>query len=184
MELSILEIFVSSFFLGEYATIPLFILGIKGYADLKTIAITIYLASLSADLFWYIIARTFLKNYDINKWYEKANISNQKMFKFILDNNILFSITFIKFLIGLRLILTLSLILIKKLSFKEFLGFSILSNIFLIIGLYLIGLSVSHGLNLIPVYKGISGVISLIIITLVVVNIIQYLLKLYFIKQK
>ncbi|OGM95873.1 MAG: hypothetical protein A2816_00070 [Candidatus Yanofskybacteria bacterium RIFCSPHIGHO2_01_FULL_39_44] len=184
MNTTISGIFIASFFLGENVTIPAFVLANQGYLDLKIVIIAAYCASLSADLFWYCICRLFFKKFDLDKWYNKANISNQRIYKFVLDKHIFFSITFIKFLIGLRLILTLALIMIKKFTFKKFFIFSVLSNIVLIFGLSILGLLVSRGIDLLPIYRGISGIFTIIILSLILVNVIPFIVKLYFSKRK
>lgn len=180
MHLTVFGIFIASFFLGEYATIPLFVLANQGYAELATVAFLVYTASLSADLFWYFVATIFFKNFDLDKWYRETHISNRKLYNFVLNKHLVFSVTFVKFLVGLRLILTLSLILIKKFSFLRYLGFSLLSNLFLIIGLYILGFSINSGLNLLPIYKGISGIVSVFIISVLLVKLVPYAIKVYY----
>ena len=182
--LDIIGIFIISLFLGENATIPAFVLANQGYLNLTVVIVAAYLASLSADLFWYFICRFFFKKFDLEKWYRKTNISNQRIYKFVLDKHIFFSITFIKFLIGLRLILTLAMIMIKKFTFKKFLIFSVLSNVVLISGLSILGLLVSRGIDLLPVYRGISGMFTIIVLSVILVNVIPIIVRLYLSKRK
>ena len=179
MNLGILGMYSAAFFFGEYATIPFFTLAHQGKLNLTTIALITYTASLSADLFWFGASKIFFKKLYIQNWYKKAQLSNQKVYNYIFEQHILFALTFIKFLIGLRLILTLSLIFVKKFTFKQYLGFALISNFFLIIGLDIIGYCVSKGLNLLPIYKGISGIITIVIITVLITHLFPYIFKFY-----
>ncbi len=183
MELTVYGIFIASFFLGENVTIPAFVLANQGYVSIWVVLVATYLASLCADIFWYGICYFFFKKFDLEKWYNKTHISNQRIYKFILEKHTFVSITFIKFLVGLRLILTLALILIKKFSFKKFVLFSALSNIVLIAGLSILGLLISHGLNLLPIYRGVSSIVTIVIISLLIVNILPLFLKSYLSKN-
>ncbi len=184
MKLTIYGIFIASFFLGENATIPAFVLSHQGVLNVWTVVIATYLASLCADIFWYGVCYFFFRKFDLEKWYNKTHISNQKIYRFILDKHVFVSVTFIKFLIGLRLILTLALILIKKFSFKKYLIFSILSNLFLVAGLFIIGILISYGINVLPVYRGISGITTIIIVSIVAANILPIIVKSYLGKNK
>jgi membrane protein DedA with SNARE-associated domain len=181
---AILGIFVVSFFLGENAILPAFILANQGYIGLPIVIVSAYLASLAADLFWYVISRFFFKKFDLEQWYNKTKISNYRIYKFILDKHTFLSAFFIKLLVGLRLFLTIALVRIKKFSFGQFLVFSALSNVVLIFSLYILGLFASYSLSFLPAYHRVSGVIGVVAVSLFLLNIAPFVLRSYLTHKK
>lgn len=171
--------YLGSLFLGENAIIIAFTMGQQNYLDFKQLIPGAFLGSLSADLFWFAVSRFFLSRYKIRQRIEKSQIISGWIYKTVVRDNSIWTFTIIKFLVGLRLVLTIAFVLVKNIRFIDFLGYCLLSNAVFIAALYLLSLMISLGINVLPLYNNIVIVLLASVLAVVIINILQkYVYKL------
>lgn len=172
-----LVVYFGAFFLGENGILAAFMLSFQGYLSPQTVFIYAVLGSLSADIFWYFTTTVFLKRFYEKKLVKQETSSEQKMFLFkIAEKHIFLFLTFIKFLVGMRLFFTIYILLKKHISFWKYLLINVIGTILFVSVLFplgwLLGKGVSSALSL---EKGIAGLLSVVIVIMILANLLPRL---------
>ncbi len=115
----ILATFVGTLIIGENAILVALVFA-SGQSSLiyGEVLLTSYVATLSADLFWYSIGR-----YGLTSISRKASPENipESALKRIFDEHLFASLLLIKFLVGLRVVLTFYLSMKERLTLGRYL---------------------------------------------------------------
>lgn len=180
----IFVLFFGTFFLGENVILVAFILAAQGYIKFNHAIPIVFLGSLSADLFWYFFSGLFLSKYQIQNFIEDRKNYLNKLIHLILKKPPLLVFTFIKFLVGIRLILTLAFIMMKKISFGSYLLLCVISNTIFISALYGIALLTNKGINVLPFYHNVSTVLAASVCIMVLLNLLPRVIGYLFNKYK
>ncbi len=175
-------VYLGTFFLGENIILIALLLSLQGYLDVWTVVIYSFLGSLSADLFWYFFGNAFFTHQKILTFIEERKKSS-KMINFLLKQNLLITFTLIKFLVGIRLILTLGFILIKKISFVRYFFLCILSNSLFVLALYGFASLVKKGINVLNLYHSFNTILISGIALIFIINITPPLINYFFSKK-
>ncbi len=110
-----------------------------------------FLGSLSADLFWYFVTVTTISPY-FNRWFKKPknvkkNNDNKQFFELANKRPYLILI-FIKFLVGVRLVLTIYIVAKHKIPFVKYLLCNVVANILFVGVLFTFVWTMSESLGL------------------------------------
>lgn len=108
-----LAIILATFLLGENAALASFALSAEGYIHPIKAIIFVFIGSMLADTFWFLVTEYILKKHYKKYLDTKLKNSNEKMLARLVDNHFFLVIIFIKFLVGVRLFLTIYIILKK-----------------------------------------------------------------------
>lgn len=110
---------IGTFLLGENAAIAIFALSAQGYIHPVNALIFVFFGSMLADIFWF-----FMTEYVIRHHYEKritkSMQSDDKRFIIsLVDKHFFWVLIFIKFLMGMRLVLTIYIVLKNRIPFFQ-----------------------------------------------------------------
>lgn len=156
-------VFLGTFLLGENMILATSIVAAtQPYIFPSTFAIEL-LATLSADIFWYLMAVHVVAKTRFNNLFEKINAYTEKTPWHIASSPVLL-LLIIKFLVGVRILLLVSIVLKTKLSFIEFLFLNTLGVILFVTVINGIGWLIGSGIH--PSAYHIFTAIVLSIITL------------------
>lgn len=172
-------LFIGAFLLGENIILIAFLLSAQGYLEPSSTIIICFLGSLSADLFWYFFGNIFLPDYKVLKFLENDKFYGNRFINLLLRQNQLVTFTFIKFLVGIRLILTLGFVLIKKVSFFRYLLLCIISNSIFIIVLYGFTFLAKKGIAVLPIYHNFNTVLLSGVFLVILINLIPRIVSYY-----
>ena len=168
--------YLSVFLLGENGVLAASILSSQGYLSPQTVFLYAALGSLSADIFWYSVIVFGLKR-TYEKRFLKEKQSEEKMFVLkIAERHTFLFLTFIKFLIGMRLFLTIYILLKKHIPFMKYLLINCIGTV-LFIGVlfplgWLLGEGVSSALSL---ERGAVGLVSAAVVVIILANLLPRL---------
>ncbi len=127
---SAVTVWFTTFLFGENSAFVIFTLSFEGYLDPFLAIVFVFLGSLSADLFWYGATVGAIR-----PWYERRT---KKLFNKNAENKPLIAIAdrypyvmlvLIKFLVGVRLVLTVYIVTKKRIPFGTYLLCNTLANI-------------------------------------------------------
>ena len=114
-----LVIVLATFLLGENAALAAFALSAQGYIHSLKAIVFVFIGSMLADTFWFLITECVLKK-QYKKYLDlKLKNSNEKMLARLVDKHFFVVLIFIKFLVGVRLFLTIYIILKNKIPFYK-----------------------------------------------------------------
>lgn len=109
-----LVIVLATFLLGENAALATFALSAQGYIHPLKAIVFVFIGSMLADTFWFLITECVLKK-QYKKYIDaKLKKGDEKMLARLVDNHFFIVLIFIKFLVGVRLFLTIYIILKNK----------------------------------------------------------------------
>lgn len=153
-------------FTGEGGAVVAFAFAAQGYINPISAAIFAFLGSFSADLFWYFATTGAIKPWFVRRT-TKTPIIEEKSRAFIglINNHPYILLIILKFLMGIRLMLTLYILTKKHIPFKAYFLCTFLGNLLFIAVLFPIGWLLGKGLGgALILQKDISGVITLILV--------------------
>ena len=173
-----LVVYLSVFFLGENGVLAASMLSSQGYLLPPTVLLYAALGSLSADIFWYVITVSVLKRMYEKKSLKKETISEQKMFLLkVAEKHTFLFLTFIKFLIGMRLFLTIYILLKKHIPFTKYLLINCIGTVLFIGVLFPLGWLLGKGVSsALSVERGVVGVVSVVVVVIIIANFLPRLL--------
>lgn len=147
-----LAIFTGVFFTGENAAIATFALASQGFINPYVALSTAFLASLSSDVFWFFIAEFVIKrHYPIFVEKLVKRKTRQPILRFV-DRHFFVALICIKFLIGMRLALTMYIVLKNTIPFWKKVALNSFGTILFMSTLFPVGWYLG---------KGISGIASI-----------------------
>lgn len=143
---SAFAVWLSTFSLGENGALIAFTLSLQGFIDPLVALSFVFLGSLSADMFWYIMTTSAIR-----PWYErkfkkpKASKESVGTFVHIAERHPYFVLVIIKFLVGIRLFLTIYILTKNRIGLGAYLICNVLANILFTGTVYLLAFSFYKG---------------------------------------
>lgn len=165
-----LVVMVSVFLLGENAAISVFALSANQYIDPVTALIYAFLGSLASDVFWFFVTEYILRERYEKKFLEASKEKENKFFMKLIDKHFFWTLIFIKFLVGMRLILTIYIVIKNRIPFLQkvlldSIGTILFMAILFPVGWYL-GKGFSHALTIEQtIIHGVSFIVAVVLIT-------------------
>ncbi len=159
---------IATFLSGENAALALFALSAQGYIHPIKALFFVFCGSMLADIFWFVVTEYVLRPY-----YEKKggvsfalrpkNKTEEKVLRRI-DTHFFWMLIFIKFLIGMRLVLTIYIVLKNKIPFYKKVAYDAAGTIIFLAVLFPIGFLFGKGVSSIFSYtENIMNIISLVV---------------------
>lgn len=174
---------VATFLSGENAALALFALSAQGYITPLKAIVFVFCGSMLADIFWF-----FVTEYILRPYYEKKggvslalrpkNKTEEKVLH-LIDHHFFWMLIFIKFLIGMRLVLTIYIVLKNKIPFYKKVAYDAVGTLIFLAVLFPIGFLFGKGVSSIFSYtENIMNIISLIVFIIVFMFIVKRVLLL------
>jgi membrane protein DedA with SNARE-associated domain len=170
-------VLVSVFFLGEYAIIIAFILVQQGHLPFSDAVTASTIATLSADTFWFSVGRYFPVTYVPSKLQHYLLIPTNDFITRLIKNNFFVPIVLLRFFIGTRLVMILYLSR-AAISWKRFLFYDLIGTVIYLLFFALLGIFLGELTEaFLPEFKLVgsilSGVLVIMIISIVMKNIMK-----------
>ncbi|MBP6975521.1 MAG: hypothetical protein KBB51_01680 [Candidatus Moranbacteria bacterium] len=167
-------VFFGTFLLGENVIIAAFIFAAtQPNIFLGTITFVL-LATLATDIFWYLMAVHVISKTSIKTFFErKCTAANGEPLPWHIIYRYPASLLFIiKFLVGIRILLSVSIVLKTRISFRKFLLFDALGAVFFIAILGSVSWLIGTGIN-----PSAHHILTTIIFTVVIVSLLLHWLS-------
>ncbi|MDO8520589.1 MAG: hypothetical protein Q7S52_00575 [bacterium] len=167
-------VYFGVFLLGENGALAAFMLAAQEQLTPQTAFLYAVLGSLSADIFWYWTSVKVLKRF-FEKKFLQQEASEQKIFLLkMADQHTFVFLTFIKFLVGMRLFLTVYILLKKQISFARYLLINVVGTVLFIGVLFPAGWFLGKGISAaFTLERGITGLFSVIIVATILFNLLS-----------
>lgn len=145
--MSSLAVFLATFFAGENGALFSILLALQGFIPMTDAIVFSFLGSLSADLFWYAITVSTIRPWVDRRLQKRMSEgkNEQKPLFSIADRYPYTILVFIKFLVGIRLILTIYVVAKKRIHLSLYLICNILANILFIGVLFVLAWFLNEG---------------------------------------
>lgn len=173
-----LTIFISVFLTGENAAIAIFALSAQGLINPVHALVYAFLGSLASDVFWF-----FITEYVLRERYEKrleraTKDKSNRFFMHLIDKHFFWTLIFIKFLVGIRLILTIYIVIKNKIPFKTKVALDALGTIIFMGAIFPIGWYLGKGFSsALSFQENISYIITAIFSVLLVSHLVPVIIK-------
>ncbi len=144
--ISAFAVWLSTFSLGENGALIAFTLSLQGFIDPSIALCFVFLGSLSADMFWYVMTTSAIR-----PWYERRFGTSKTAkeaagpFLSLAEKHPYGVLVIIKFLVGIRLFLTIYILTKKHIRLSAYLLCNILANILFTSAVYLLAFSFYKG---------------------------------------
>ncbi len=128
----------ATFIAGENGALFSIIFALQGFIPVSDALLFSFLGSLSADLFWYGVTISTIRPWldrRIKKKMSEGKMEEKPLFS-VADKYPYVVLVFIKFLVGIRLLLTIYIVAKRKIHFHLYLLCNVLANILFIGVLY------------------------------------------------
>ncbi|QQR64574.1 hypothetical protein IPH92_03360 [Candidatus Kaiserbacteria bacterium] len=138
---SLFVIWLITFLTGENGALLALVLAFQGYLPIQDAILFSFLGSLSADIFWYGMTVSTIRPWiekKFKKKFPKKVEAEQRSFFALADTHPYIVLVFIKFLVGIRLFLTVYIISKKNIPFIRYVIVNVFANILFIAGLTLL----------------------------------------------
>lgn len=153
------------FLSGETGILAASALSAQGHINPWTVVVWAFLGSLSADIFWYWMIEKIIKKRDKKYFQKPASPKTEALLIRFTDRNTFFVLTFIKFLVGMRLFLTFYIVLKKHIPFRTYLSLNSLGTMFFIAVLFPAGWFLGRGISsVLSLERGLSSAVSVVVI--------------------
>lgn len=163
-----ITVWLGVFLSGETGILAASALSAQGHINPWTVVIWAFLGSLSSDVFWYWMIEKNIKKRDKKYFQKPASPKAEALIIRFADRNTLFVLTFIKFLVGMRLFLTFYIVLKKHIPFRTYLLLNSLGTMFFIAVLFPTGWLLGKGISSVfSLERGLSGIISVVVIVFI-----------------
>jgi membrane protein DedA with SNARE-associated domain len=174
----VLTTVVSVFFLGENAAIAIFALSAQGFIHPVTAVLSAFTGSILSDIFWFFIAERYLRHsYDEHLAKATAKKSS-RFFIRLVDTHFFLVLIFIKFLIGMRLVLTLYIVLKNKIPFWKKIILNAIGTTFFLGAIFPVGWYLGKGFsNALSVQHGIAYVLTVIVAIMITATVLPKLIE-------
>ncbi len=167
-------VWLGVFLSGETGILAASALSAQGHIDLWTVVVWAFLGSLSADVFWYWMIEKIIKKRNKKYFQKPASPKAEALLIRLADRNTFFVLTFIKFLVGMRLFLTFYIVLKKHIPFRTYLFLNSLGTAFFIAVLFPAGWFLGKGISsALSLERGFSGVISIVVLVLLFSQVLR-----------
>lgn len=158
-------VIVGTFLLGENVALAVFALSAQGYIDPVSAIIFVFIGSMSADIFWFFMTEFVIRKYYEEHFTKKATKGEHKQFLIkLIDKYFFWVLILIKFLIGMRLILTIYIVLKNRIPFWRKVMLDAVGTVLLFTVLFPVGWFFGKGVSsVLSIQRGATGIISIIV---------------------
>jgi membrane protein DedA with SNARE-associated domain len=164
---------LSVFFLGENAALAVFALSAKGLIDPRIAFAWAFLGSFASDIFWFLIAEYVFKKYYERKIKEAKQDKSNRFFMRLIDKYFFITLVVIKFLVGMRLILTLYIVLKNKIPFITKAALNIIATTLFMGVLFPIGWHLGLGSsNSLSIEENLVQVMTIVVGSIIVLHLL------------
>lgn len=141
------------------------------------IALAAGMGTLTNDLVLYAVARFGLLRF-VQKKIENAKQEDESFFERLFLRNVFLSIVFLKFLFGMRTVLTLYLVVKKRISFPVYFFYNLCGIVLYISVLALVGWFIGIGVgSILGVYNMVVKTVLVVATIIVLTHVIPYVFK-------
>ncbi len=146
---SAFTIWLITFLSGENGAIFILAVALNHFIDLPLAIVFIFLGSLSADMFWYLVTISTLRPWIQKRFQQKTQTEAQSHASlFSLAKNHPYTVLIlIKFLVGLRLVLTIYIASRTDIPFRRYFICNVIANILFVGALYGLSWLISMGVG-------------------------------------
>jgi membrane protein DedA with SNARE-associated domain len=170
-------VWLGVFLLGETGILAAFALSAQGHISPQVVAMWAFLGSLSADVFWYWMIEKIIKKPNKKYFQKLSSTKTEAIIVRLTDSYTFFILTFIKFLIGIRLFLTFYIVLKKHIPFRTYLSLNSLGTVFFIAALFPVGWFLGKGVSsVLFLERGLLSIVSVVVLTLLFSQILRRVL--------
>lgn len=163
-----ITIFVATFLFGENGALAGFMFAAGGYISPAAAFGYAFLGSLSADIFWYFVSSTVFRKVYERRIRNSPQTGPKMMLTRLAEEHTFFLLTFIKFLAGMRLFLTIYIILRKRIPFSTYLFFNAIGTVFFMGVLFPVGWFLGKGFSgLFFIQKGITSLLLVMVVVII-----------------
>lgn len=185
----LITIILSVFFLGELAVIATFALSANGFIAPHLAMLYTFLGTILIDIFWFYVAEYVLRKKFEEKLRKKSSDKNFAFLTSLIDKHFFVILLFIKFLMGMRLILTLYIVLKTRIPFYKKIVLDSIGAVLFIAVLFPIGWSFGKGMSSLfekseLISQILTSVTLLIVFIAIFPHVILFLLKKVFNTEK
>lgn len=179
--MSAFAIWFVTFIAGENGGLLSVILAFHGYFGFFEALFFTFLGSLSADVFWYFATTKMIIPLH-QKWFkkklEKSKVSQNKSFLKAVDRHPYLFLVFIKFLVGVRLLLTIYIVIQHRISFRAYLICNVIANTLFVAGIYTLAWFFSESMEYaFQAGEHITGILTTVFVITVGGNILFHLFR-------
>lgn len=185
---------IGTFLLGENAALAAFALSAQGYINPVLAVLCVFIGSMLADIFWF-----FMTEYVIRRYYEERfekrlvkaeQKDDEKRFIItLIDKHFFWVLIFIKFLMGMRLLLTIYIVLKNRIPFHKKVILDAIGTVLFLGILFPVGWFFGKGVSsALAVEQGFISFLSIIVFIMLFGafshRIVMFFLKRYFRSKK
>lgn len=169
---------LSVFFLGENAALAVFALSAKGLIDPRVAFVWAFLGSFASDIFWFLIAEYVFKKYYERKIKEAKQDKSNRFLMRLIDKHFFITLVIIKFLVGMRLILTLYIVLKNKIPFITKAALNIIATALFMAVLFPIGWHLGLGSSdSLSIEQNLVQVVTIVVGSIIVLHLLSKLVS-------
>jgi len=178
--ISAFAVWLVTFVIGENGALISLTFAHQGYISLFLAVVFTFLGSLSADLFWYFVTRGAIRPL-IDKRLKRKKTKKKKTgkaFFHLADKYPYHILILIKFMVGIRLILTIYIVAKHKIPLHKYLLCNIVANTLFVGVLFALVWTLGESLSaLMSAENGLFGLVTTVFIVAVIGNIALRLLQ-------
>ncbi|USN88739.1 MAG: hypothetical protein H6780_04605 [Candidatus Nomurabacteria bacterium] len=165
--------------MGEIGGLLSITMALQGHLHIAVALFFTFLGSLSADVFWYGVTRFTAWSW-LKDWFQKRELTKTKpakqSFFALADKYPYVLLLFIKFMVGMRLVLTIYVVAKHQIPFAKYLFFNVLANVLFIGTLFGFVLIFSQGMTeLLDIERGATDLLISVAAVFVVGHVISRL---------
>lgn len=166
-------VFLGTFLLGENIILAACIFAATKPDTFSGTLTTAFLATLAADIFWYLLTvHVLAKTRFARPFRNRATADTTRLPWHIIHRSPALVLLVIKFLVGVRILLSVSIILKTRLSFRKFLLFDALGAVLFIAILGIVGWLIGTGIN-----PSAYHILTTIVFSVVILSLLLHLLS-------
>jgi membrane protein DedA with SNARE-associated domain len=178
----VLIVIVGVFLLGENAALAAFALSAKGFIDPVTAFICAFIGSLASDIFWFFITKYVLRKHYEKRLEKESHKRKNRLLIHLAEKHFFWTLIFIKFLIGMRLILTLYIVLKNKIPFSQKVVLDSIGTVLFMSALFPVGWYLGKGVSKVlateqNILYALTAVVGVIIALHLIPELILYIMR-------
>ncbi len=173
----VLSVWLIVFLSGENGILASFAVAAQGFiAPIPTFLLA-FLGSLSADIFWFLVGR-YSHSYRARHLADEEKTSDTLPLLRLLRTHTFLFMTFMKFLVGMRLFLTLYVARKLPISFKRYLVLNTIGTGVFVVALFPVGWWLGKGVsNALDIEHRITSVFTVIVLVLLIGQLLPLLVR-------
>lgn len=187
-----MAVIVGTFFLGESAMLASFALSAQGFINPLKAIVYVFIGSMAADIFWFFMTeyvfRPHYESYLVKRLKKAEDNENERFIMRLIDKHFFWTLIFIKFLMGMRLILTIYIVLKNRIPFYQKVAIDAVGTVLYLAVIFPAGWFLGKGISsVLAVEQGFIAVISIIVFfflfSIVVPKVFLFIAKKFFAKD-